>query len=82
MEKLILHELWDWREAGLGEGRSAVSETRASISVSAVPCGPGTDIWRSCRFVEPFAGHCVLCLPVLVGSCLAILVLITAGFGT
>ena len=22
-----------------------------SIPVSAVPCGPGTDIWRSCRFI-------------------------------
>ena len=22
-----------------------------SISVSAVPVGPGTDIWRSCRFI-------------------------------
>ena len=53
------------------------------ISVSAVPFGPSTDIWRSCKFIGAlFFGHCVLCQVVLVGLCLAILVLVTAGFGT
>ena len=52
------------------------------ISVSAVPCVPGIDIWRSCRFIGAFFRSFVLCLAVLVGSCLAELVPVTASFGT
>ena len=48
VELLILYEIW------AGEKLEAVPRYRRpglSISVSAVPSGPSTDIWRSCRFI-------------------------------
>ena len=35
-----------WRKLSLG-----IFVLRAQFSVSAVPFGPGIDIWRSCRFI-------------------------------
>ena len=46
-----------WRHEQLmlgpfGEGCSSLSSARGHpLSVSAVPSGPGIDIWRSCRFI-------------------------------
>ena len=51
VELLILYELWAGERV---ESEKAVPRYRRpgrSISVSAVPFGPGTDIWRSCRFI-------------------------------
>ena len=45
VELLILYELW------AGERLELDRRPGRSISVSAVPFGPGTDIWRSCRFI-------------------------------
>ena len=51
IEVLILYELWAGERLCL---ESAIPKRRRvgrPISVSAVPCGPGIDIWRSCRFL-------------------------------
>ena len=53
-----------------------------SISVSAVPFGPGTDIWRSCRCIGALFRALVALPGVFVGSSLVRLVPITVGFGT
>ena len=50
--------------------------------VSAVPFGPGTSVWRTCRFIAELLGYCVLCLVVLAGSFLVMLVPIIVGCGT
>ena len=50
VEILILYELW----AGDWSWKKAYPRYRRPgrpISVSAVPFGPGTDIWRSCRLI-------------------------------
>ena len=53
-----------------------------SISVSAVPFGPGTDIWRSCKLLGALF-RSLRDLPFgLRRLFLVILVLITVGFGT
>ena len=43
---------------------SSLSSTGRPISVSAVPFGPGIDIWRSCRFI----GAMMRCLCLLIGA--------------
>ena len=51
VELLFLYELWAGERL---QSETAVPRYRRpgrSISVSAVPFGPGTDIWRSCRFL-------------------------------
>ena len=54
-----------------------------SISVSAVPFGPGTDIWRSCWFIGAlFRGLRDLPFGLRRFLFLVILVLITVGCGT
>ena len=51
-----------------------------AISVSAVPLGPGTDIWRSCRLLVLLCGLFACYLGGWGGLCLAPSVLIIAGF--
>ena len=51
VELLILYELWAVETVVFGEGSSSSClRPGRPISVSAVPFGPGIDIWRSCRF--------------------------------
>ena len=50
-ELLILYELWAGERLSLEKAHSRYLRPGHSISVSAVPCGPGIDIWRSCRFI-------------------------------
>ena len=80
-------ETLHWPVAGadrllLGKAVSRYRRPGRPISVSAVPFGPGTDIWRSCRFIGALFELCVLCLVVLARSSRVTLVLITAGSGT
>ena len=51
VELLILYELWAGERLQLEKAVPRYRRPGRSISVSAVPFGPGTDIWRSCRFV-------------------------------
>ena len=61
VELLILYELWAGERLCL---ESAIPRNRRvgrPISVSAVPFGPGIDIWRSCRFLGGiFRALCIL----------------------
>ena len=50
VELLILYELWAGERLCLEGAVPRHRRVGRSISVSAVPFGPGTDIWRSCRF--------------------------------
>ena len=58
-----------WRSRYLRPGRP--------ISVSAVPFGPGIDIWRSCRVIGALMRSLCLLRGALLNWCP-----ITAGFGT
>ena len=51
VELLILYEVWSGKRLELEKAVPRYRRPDRSISVSAVPFGPGTDIWRSCRFV-------------------------------
>ena len=51
VELLILYELWAGERLELEKAVPRYRRLGRSISVSAVPFGPGTDIWRSCRFI-------------------------------
>ena len=51
VELLILYELWAGERLQLEKAVPRYRRPGRSISVSAVPFGPGTDIWRSCRFL-------------------------------
>ena len=51
VELLILYELWAGERLELEKAVFRYRRPGRSISVSAVPFGPGTDIWRSCRFL-------------------------------
>ena len=48
---LILYELWAGGRLSLEKAHLRYLRPGRPISVSAVPFGPGTDIWRSCRFI-------------------------------
>ena len=48
---LILYELWAGERLTLEKAHPRCLRPGRPISVSAVPFGPGIDIWRSCRFV-------------------------------
>ena len=50
VELLILYELWAGERLSLEEAHPRYLRPGRPISVSAVPFGPGIDIWRSCRF--------------------------------
>ena len=51
VELLILYELWAGERLSLEKAHPSHLRPGRPISVSAVPFGPGIDIWRSCRFV-------------------------------
>ena len=51
MELLILYELWAGERLRLEKAHPRYLRPGCRISVSAVPFGPGIDIWRSCRFI-------------------------------
>ena len=51
VELLILYELWAGERLSLEKARPRYLRPGRQISVSAVPFGPGIDIWRSCRFI-------------------------------
>ena len=51
MELLILYELWAGERLSLEKAHPRYLRPGRPISVSAVPFGPGTDTWRSCRFI-------------------------------
>ena len=51
VELLILYVLWAGERLELEKAVPRYRRPGRSISVSAVPFGPGTDIWRSCRFL-------------------------------
>ena len=51
VELLILYELWAGERLSLEKAHNRYLRPGRPISVSAVPIGPGIDIWRSCRFI-------------------------------
>ena len=51
VELLILCELWAGERLSLEKALPRYLRPGRPISVSAVPFGPGIDIWRSCRFI-------------------------------
>ena len=51
VELLILYELWAGERLSLEKAHPRYLGPGRPISVSAVPFGPGIDIWRSCRFI-------------------------------
>ena len=51
VEMLILYELWAGERLCLEGAIPKYRRVGRPISVSAVPFGPGIDIWRSCRFL-------------------------------
>ena len=51
IELLILYELWAGERLSLEKTTPRYLRPGRPISVSAVPFGPGIDIWRSCRFI-------------------------------
>ena len=51
LELLILYELWAGERLSLEKACPRYLRQGRPISVSAVPFGPGIDIWRSCRFI-------------------------------
>ena len=50
VEMLILYELWAGERLCLESAIPRHRRVGRPFSVSAVPFGPGIDIWRSCRF--------------------------------
>ena len=51
VELLILYELWAGERLSLEKAQPRYLRLARPLSVSAVPFGPGIDIWRSCRFI-------------------------------
>ena len=51
VELLILYEVWAGERLELEKAVPRYRRLGRSISVSAIPFGPGTDIWRSCRVI-------------------------------
>ena len=82
VELLILYEQWAGERLCLESAIPKYRRVGRPISVSAVPFGPGIDIWRSCRFLGAIFVHYVCCLVALVGFSLGILGLVMAVFGT
>ena len=61
VEMLILFELWAGERLCLERAVPKNRRVGRPISVSAVPFGPGIDIWRSCRFLGAiFRALCLL----------------------
>ena len=61
VELLILYELWAGERLSLEKAHPRYLRPGRSISVSAVPFGPGIDIWRSCRFFGALDEVSLLC---------------------
>ena len=82
VEILILYELWAGERLCLENAVPRHRRVGRPISVSAVPFGPGIDIWRSCRFFGAiFRALCLL--PGGLGRFLpGVLGLIIVAFGT
>ena len=80
VDLLLLYELWTGERLSLERAVPRYPRPRRSISVSAVPFGPGIDIWRSCRLIGAMMRSLCFLLVVLDGLCLALQVLIIAGF--
>ena len=51
VEIFILYELWAGERLVLEKAGPRYRRPGRPLSVSAVPFGPGIDIWRSCRFI-------------------------------
>ena len=51
VELLIIYELWAGERLSLEKAHPRYLRPGRPISVSAVPFGPGIDIWRTCRFI-------------------------------
>ena len=51
VELLIMYEPWAGERLSLEKAHPRYLRPGRPISVSAVPFGPGIDIWRSCRFI-------------------------------
>ena len=51
VELLFLYELWAGERLTLEMAHPRYLRPAGPISVSAVPFGPGIDVWRSCRFI-------------------------------
>ena len=66
VELLLLYELWSGERLSLEKAHPRYLRPVRPISVSAVPCGSGVDIWRSCRFI---------------GAMMRFLCLLPGGFG-
>ena len=78
---LIMYELWAGERLQLEKAHPRYLRPGRPISVSAVPFGPGIDIWRSCRFFGALMRSLfVYFLVGFRGLSLALLVLIIAGF--
>ena len=60
VELLILYELWAGERLVLEKAHPRYLRPRRPISVSAVPIGPGIDIWRTCRFGALMRSLCLL----------------------
>ena len=61
VEMLILFELWAGERLCLEGAVPKCRRVGRPISISAVPFGPGIDIWRSCRFLGAiFRAFCLL----------------------
>ena len=82
VEVLILYELWVGERLDLEKAVPRCCRAGRSISVSAVPFGPGTDIGRSCRYIGALFRALVSLPGVFVDSSLVRLLPITVGFGT
>ena len=76
---LILYELWAGERLSLEKALLRYLRPGRPISVSAVPFGPGIDIWRSCRFIGAMMRSLCLLPGGFVGLYLALLVLINVG---
>ena len=78
-----MYELWAGERLQLEKAVPRYLRPGRPISVSAVPFGPGTDIWRSCRFLGAlFRGLRDLPFGLTAFCFLVTLVLITEGCGT
>ena len=66
LELLILYELWAGERLTLEEAHPRILRPGRPVSVSAIPSGPGIDIWRSCRFIGAVVRSLCCTFPPLV----------------
>ena len=62
LELLILYEQWAGERLSLEKAVPRLRRPGRPISVSALPFGPGIDIWRPCRFIGALC-RSLACLP-------------------